>query len=47
MVYIGLSRYTDETIKKVINIKPTGVVLGDILCLKRMFPYSGLEVTWC
>ena len=45
MVYIGLSRYTDETIKKVINIKPTGVVLGDILCLKRMFPYSGLEVT--
>lgn len=44
MLYIGLERYTEETLKEVIASEFDGVILGDILCMKRMFPYSGNEL---
>lgn len=44
MVYIGLARYTEIDVKEIISMKPTGVILGDILCDKRMFPFSGQEL---
>lgn len=44
MVYIGLARYTERDIKKIVSMKPTGVILGDILCNKRMFPFGGEEL---
>lgn len=44
MVYIGLARYTELDVKEIISMKPTGVILGDILCDKRMFPFSGQEL---
>lgn len=44
MIYIGLARYTEREINRIIDIKPDGVILGDILCNKRMFPFSGAEI---
>lgn len=44
MVYIGLTRYTENDIKKIISMKPSGVIWGDILCNKRMFPFGGEEL---
>ncbi len=44
MIYIGLARYTEQNIRQIIDMKPDGVILGDILCNKRMFPFSGAEL---
>lgn len=45
MVYVGISRYTDENVKKLLELGSDGVVLGDLLCDRRMFPYGGTELT--
>jgi len=45
MVYIGISRYTEENIKGLLIHAPDGVVMGDLLCDKKMFPYGGAELT--
>lgn len=44
MIYIGLARYTEQNIGQIIDMKPDGVILGDILCNKRMFPFGGVEL---
>lgn len=44
MIYLGLERYTTEDVKKILRLKPDGIVLGDILCDKKMFTYGGQEI---
>ena len=44
MIYIGLSGYTEESVEKLLNLDPDGIVLGDLLCERKMFPYGGAEV---
>ena len=44
MIAYGLERYTQQEIDKLKKVKPDMVVLGDILCNKKMFPYSGNEI---
>lgn len=44
MKYVGLSRYTDESVEKLLEVEPEGVVLGDLLCNRKMFPYCGNEL---
>ena len=44
MVYIGLPRYTEAEWGKLLDLRPDGVVLGDLLCNKRMFPHGGAEL---
>ncbi len=45
MLYIGLQRYTKETVDKLISVHPDGVILGDLLCDRKMFPYGDVELT--
>lgn len=45
MLYIGLQRYTKETMEKLLTANPDGVILGDLLCDRKMFPYGGVELT--
>lgn len=45
MLYIGISRYTKVNIEKLISLKPEGVIIGDLLCNRKMFPYGGAELT--
>lgn len=44
MIYVGLSRYTEESIEQLINLDAEGIVLGDLLCERKMFPNGGVEV---
>ena len=44
MVYIGLTRYTNKDFELLYDLRPDGVVLGDLFCNKRMFPYGGTEL---
>jgi len=44
MIYIGLKTYSQETIEKIITLDIDGVVIGDILCNKKMFEYGGNEI---
>lgn len=44
MTYIGLSRYTEESVEQLLNLNPDGIILGDLLCERKMFPYGGVEV---
>lgn len=45
MLYIGLQRYTKETVEKLMSVNPDGVILGDLLCDRKMFPYGDIELT--
>lgn len=48
MKYIGLPRYTENTMKELIQLgyvgSLDGVILGDLTCNKKMFPYGGSEI---
>lgn len=44
MIYVGLSRYTEESLEQLLNLDADGIVLGDLLCERKMFPYGGVEV---
>ncbi len=44
MIYLGLERYTQTDVKEILTLHPDGIVLGDILCDKKMFPYGGEEL---
>lgn len=45
MLYIGLQRYTKETVEKLMSVNLDGVILGDLLCDRKMFPYGDVELT--
>ena len=45
MLYIGLQRYAKEAVDNLLTINPDGVILGDLLCDRRMFPYGDVELT--
>lgn len=45
MLYIDLERYTKETVEKSLSVNPDGVILGDLLCDRKMFPYGDVELT--
>lgn len=45
MLYVGLPRYTREDIDALLATGPDGVILGDLFCDKRMFPYGDVELT--
>lgn len=45
MIYWGLERYEQKQWNEIQNIRPDGVILGDILCDKKMFEYAGCEVS--
>lgn len=45
MVFVGLSRYTEKDLELLYKLHPDGVILGDLLCNKKMFPYGGTELT--
>ena len=48
MIYVGLPRYTEEAIDKLVQMGKQsildGIILGDLTCSKRMFPYGGSEL---
>ena len=48
MIYVGLPRYTEQTIDKLIEMGQRGtldgIILGDLTCNKRMFPCGGSEL---
>ena len=44
MIYWGLERYEQEQWIEIQNFRPNGVILGDILCNKKMFEFSGNEI---
>lgn len=44
MVFVGLSRYTEKDLELLYDLHPDGVILGDLLCNKKMFPYGGEEL---
>ncbi len=44
MNYVGLSRYTKENVEQLLKLNLDGVVLGDLLCNRKMFPYDGTEL---
>ena len=45
MFYLGIQRYTKENVEKITAIKPDGVILGDLLCNRKMFPYGDAQMT--
>lgn len=48
MIYVGLPRYTEEAIDKLVQMGKQsildGIILGDLTCNKRMFPFGGSEL---
>lgn len=44
MIYMGLSRYTKETLECILNYNPDGIVLGDLFCDKKMFDCGTIEL---
>ena len=44
MVFVGLSRYTEKDLERLYDLHPDGVILGDLLCNKKMFSYGGVEL---
>lgn len=45
MIAVGITRYTEENVARIIELQPDAVVLGDLTCQKRMFPYGGAEIS--
>lgn len=43
-VYVGLQYYDAEILEELLRIGPDGVVIGDILCDKRMFRHGDVEI---
>lgn len=44
MIYVGLQVYNEEETARVLESGCDGIVIGDILCNKRMFPFAGNEI---
>lgn len=43
MKYVGLSRYTDESVEKLLEVEQEGVVLGTCSAIEKCFPIAAMN----